>query len=208
MTASKIILSSSYLGPVQWYAAFLNNDATIEQHEHYVKQTWRNRTRIAGPNDVQDLVIPVHARNHTEMREVKINYTEAWQRQHWQSIRSAYGNSPFFDFYADYFAPFYEKKDWEKLLDYNSELLTLTLRLLKQKKEIVFTNEFIASPENATDLRSQISPKISRDENSFTPKRYLQVFEERHGFIPNLSIVDLLCCVGPASGEILIGGNY
>jgi hypothetical protein len=200
MKASKIILSSAYLGPVQWYAAFLNNDATIEQHEHYVKQTWRNRMRIAGPNGVQDLIIPVHARNHTPLHEVTINYTEAWQRQHWQSIRSAYGNSPFFEFYADHFSPFYERKHCEKLLDYNTELLALTLRLLKQKKEIVFTNEFIPSPENTTDLRSHISPK---ENATFIPKRYLQVFEERHGFIPNLSIIDLLCCVGPASVEIL-----
>lgn len=200
MTATKIILSSSYLGPIQWYAEFLKHDAIIEQHEHYVKQTWRNRTRIAGPNGVQDLVIPVHARNHTQMRDVKINYTEAWQRQHWQSIRSAYGNSPFFEFYADYFAPFYEKKNCEDLLQYNSELLALTLRLLKREKKIIFSETFIASPEDATDLRSIISPK---EKSSFIPKRYLQVFEERHGFIPNLSIIDLLCCAGPASGAIL-----
>lgn len=200
MPLNAILLSSSYLGPVEWYAAFLSHDATIERYEHYVKQTWRNRARIAGPNGVQDLVIPVHARNHTPMHEVTINYTEAWQRQHWQSIRSAYGNSPFFDFYADHFSPFYEKRNWEKLLDYNTELLALTLRLLKQKQEIVFTNEFIASPTGAIDLRSLISPK---ENSSFAPKRYLQVFEERHGFIPNLSIIDLLCCTGPDSSEIL-----
>lgn len=196
MTVSTIILASAYLGPVEWYAAFRNHDATIERHEHYVKQTWRNRTRIAGPNGVQDLVIPVHARNHTPMHEVTINYTEAWQRQHWQSIRSAYGNSPFFDFYADHFSPFYEKKNWEKLLDYNTELLALTLRLLKQKKEIAFTSEFTASSNEVLDFRSTISPK---ENSSFIAKRYLQVFEDRHGFIPNLSIIDLLCCTGPGS---------
>ena len=218
MQNQKVILASVYLGPIQWYSKLLQHDEiVIEQHEHYIKQTWRNRMRIVGPNarpndsvgrGVQDLVIPVHFRNHMPMNEVTINYDEAWQRQHWQSIRSAYGNSPFFDFYADYFSPFYEKNSShpEKLVDYNDELLKLTLRLLKSDKKIIPSNEFIESPENCSDFRSLISPKIPIEEDpSFISKRYLQVFEDRHGFIPNLSIIDLLCCVGPASKEILFG---
>ncbi len=182
----------------------LHDELLIDQHEHYLKQTWRNRTRIAGPNGVQDLVIPVHAPNHTKMCDVKINYSESWQRQHWQSIRSAYGNSPFFNFYADYFSPFYASKKWENLLEYNIELLKLTLRLLKIQKAIILSAEFIPSTENRADYRSLISPKVSlKKDPTFNPKRYLQIFEERHGFVSNLSIIDLLCCVGPGSGDIL-----
>jgi hypothetical protein len=202
---SPAILSSAYLAPLQWYSKlFQYDEIIIDQHEHYIKQTWRNRARIVSANGVQDLIVPVHAPNHTPMREVKINYDEAWQRQHWQSIRSAYGNSPFFNFYADYFSPFYETKKIKTLIEFNSEVLTVTLKLLKQKKKISFSEEFIGTTADH-DFRSTISPKISIEEDSsFTPKRYLQVFEERHGFISNLSIIDLLCCAGPASGEILM----
>ncbi|HET6991846.1 MAG TPA: WbqC family protein, partial [Bacteroidia bacterium] len=142
--------------------------------------------------------------NHTPMNEMRIDYDGIWQRQHWQSIRSAYGNSPFFDFYADYFSPFYEKKIWEKLTDYNSELIKLSLKLLKMNSKIELTSEYFRSFENCADYRELISPKKTiEDDPEFIPKRYVQVFEERHGFIPNLSIIDLLCCNGPVSREIL-----
>ncbi|MEO5645155.1 MAG: WbqC family protein [Bacteroidia bacterium] len=205
ITSKQIILPSFYLAPVQWYSKlFQASEIIVEQHEHYVKQTWRNRTRIVGANGIQDLIIPVHAPNHTRMCDVKINYEEAWQRQHWQSIRSAYGNSPFFNFYADHFSPFYEKKEHSLLLNYTTELLKLTLKLLKLDKKIILTETFSA-PENKMDFRLLISPKVPIEKDpAFHPKRYLQVFEERHEFIPNLSIIDLLCCVGPASGGILI----
>lgn len=209
MSYSRVILPSVYLGPVQWYSKlFRGDEIIIDQHEHYRKQTWRNRARIIAANGIQDLVVPVHAPNHTPMHEVKINYSGAWQRQHWQSIRSAYGKSPFFEFYADYFSPFYENKKPEKLVELNDEMLKTTLRLLKIKKEISFTAEFITEYEDTDDLRDEISPKhdFLQDKN-FHPEGYQQVFEERHGFIPNLSIIDLLCCTGPQAGEILRASN-
>jgi hypothetical protein len=211
MNTTRAILPSVYLGPIQWYSKlFLSDEIIIEQHEHYVKQTWRNRTRIIGANGTQDLVIPVHARNHTPMHEVEINYEEGWQRQHWQSIRSAYGNAPFFEFYADYFSPFYEKKSWVKLTDYNAELLQLTLKLLKLQKKISFTNEYEVLPEGVIDFRTLISPKVAAEnDTAFMQQRYVQVFEERHGFIPVVSVIDLLCCEGPAGGKMLqlMAGN-
>jgi hypothetical protein len=184
----------------------LSDKIIIEQHEHYIKQTWRNRCRIAAANGVQDLVIPVHlSGNHTPMNEVRIDYDGIWQRQHWQSIRSAYGNSPFFEFYADYFSPFYEKNNWDKLIDFNSEIFSVTMKLLKINPEFSFTTEYIPADENYIDNRNSISPKKSIEEDpDFMVKRYVQVFEERHGFIPNLSIIDLLCCCGPTSSEILL----
>ncbi len=202
---NKIILPSVYLGNIQWYSkVLLSNEIILEQHEHYIKQTWRNRTRIIGANGIQDLVIPVHAPNHTPMKDVLINYSEDWQRQHWQAIRSAYGNAPFFEFYADYFSSFYEKKISERLIDFNFEILKLTLRLLKIEKEIIFSQEYISTPEGSFDLRSLISPKedLVKD-SSFVANRYLQVFEERHDFVPNASIIDLLCCQGTSAGEVL-----
>ncbi len=192
------ILPSVYLGSIRWYSKlFLYGKIGIERHEHYIKQTYRNRCRIVGSNGIQDLIIPVHQKeNHTPMHEIEIDYDGNWQRQHWQSICSAYGNSPFFDFYDYYFSPFYKKNDWKNLIDFNSDLLSTTMKLLKCKKEIQFTTEYFPSYENAADFRKTFSPKKESDE-SFHPKRYVQVFEERHGFIPNLSIIDLLCCCGP-----------
>ena len=205
MNKKHVILPSVYTGPIHWYSKlFLYDEIIIDQHEHYRKQTWRNRARIIAANGMQDLVVPVHAPNHTAMRDVEINYAEAWQRQHWQSIRSAYGKSPFFEFYAEYFSPFYENKSRVKLMELNNEILTTTLKLLKIKKEISVTSEFIAKYENADDLRNEISPKPhSAKDETFVPVRYQQVFEERHGFVPNLSVIDLLCCAGPQAGEIL-----
>ena len=206
MNNPSALLPSVYFGPIQWYSKlFLYPEISIEQHEHYIKQTWRNRCRIAGPNGIQDLVIPVHLNgNHTPIKEVKIDYDGIWQRQHWQSIRSAYGNSPFFDYYAEYFSPFYEKKIWNKLVDYNSEIISLTLKLLKVNAKISPTTDYSDSIENCRDYRQLISPKKTIEEDpEFISKRYVQVFEERNGFLPNLSIIDLLCCNGPASREIL-----
>jgi hypothetical protein len=196
---NSVILPSVYAGPVQWYSKLLLYDEIfIDEQEHYRKQTWRNRMRIIAANGIQDLAVPVHAPNHTPLKDVTINYSEDWQRQHWQSIRSAYGKSAFFEFYADYFSPFYENKKYEKLAELNNEMLRTILKLLKIQKEIKYTAEFIASYENADDMREFISPKndFSKDKN-FHPAKYIQAFEERHGFVANLSIIDLLCCAGP-----------
>ena len=202
----KVIFSTTYLGPISWYRKLLaSTEVVLEHHEHYIKQTFRNRCRIAGPNGIQNLIIPVHKiENHTPINQITIDYDGNWQRQHWQSIRSAYGNSPFFDFYADYFSSFYENKKWEKLIDFNNELLKLTLKLLKCEKEIIFTKEFFPQYENANDLRNYFSSE-AYEKNLADEKRYLQVFEDRHGFIPGLSIIDLLCCCGPESKKYLSG---
>lgn len=198
-----MILSTAYFAPVSWYTAFLQEEEiSIDQHEHYRKQSWRNRCRIIGPNGIQDLSIPVHLEgNHTPLQNVRIDYSEKWQLQHWGAISAAYGQSPFFDFYADYFQPFYTSKKWERLIDYNSEILNLNLRLIKIKKEWNYSDEFFPYSEN--DLRLKLSPKLPVPENYSTKLPYIQVFQERHGFIADLSILDLLCCVGPQAIQYL-----
>ncbi len=197
MNHSIAILPSVYLGPISWYEKLFHYpEIVIEKHEHYRKQTWRNRCRIAGPNSVQDLVIPLHHDgNNTPMHAMRIDYRQSWQAKHWRSITAAYGNSPFFDFYAEKFAPFYEKQGWEMLVDYNTELLSVTLDVLKRKVSWKFSEDYVAAPQQANDYRLSISPKAKRSD--FHPRRYVQVFEERHGFIPGLSMIDLLCCTGP-----------
>jgi hypothetical protein len=204
--SSVTILPSVYLGPVQWHSKlFLFDEILIDESEHYQKQTWRNRCRIAGANGIQDLIIPVHLKgNHTPMNHVEIDYDGNWQRQHWQSIRSAYGNSPFFNFYADHFSSFYHEKKWEFLVDYNSYFMIAIMDALKWKSNIKFTRNYFSPTEIPADFRQIISPKKNAPQDlTFQPKRYVQVFEDRHGFIPNLSIIDLLCCCGPESKNYL-----
>jgi hypothetical protein len=195
------ILPSVYLGPLSWYdKLFRYPEIVVEKHEHYRKQTWRNRCRIAGPNSVQDLVIPLHHDgNHTPMHAVRIDYRQSWQAKHWRSITAAYANSPFFDFYAEKLAPFYEKREWEMLVDYNTALFSVTMDLLKRNVSWKFSDEYVTELPNTDDYRLSISPKAKTSD--FHPRRYVQVFEERHGFIPDLSIIDLLCCAGPEAGS-------
>jgi len=204
----KLLLATAYLGPVQYYTHLCAAASVqIEQHEHYRKQTWRNRCRIAGPNGVQDLVVPVKKyANHTPVKDILIAYDEPWQRLHWRSIVAAYANSPFFEHYEALLRPYFEEKKFTRLLDRNQSLLELSLRLLKLSPEISLTEIF--EPEKENDLRTLISPKKNfQDDPSFRAQRYPQVFEERYGFQANLSILDLLCCAGPGSAKVLQTGS-
>ncbi len=188
-----VLLSSAYLAPLEYYSLLKNYDIIfIEQHEHFVKQTFRSRCEIYSPNGKQVLSIPLIKRNHKQtMKEIKISYDYDWQRLHWRSMESAYRRSPFFEFYEDELYPFYHEKKMNYLIDLNEEMQQLMLSLMKLKINNSFTTEYKTNCENADDFRNGdafIPPEI---------KTYNQVFETRHGFIPNLSIVDLLFNQGP-----------
>src|SRR5574337_653732 len=193
-----VIFASVCFGPCDWFSHFLSAvKPAIDVHEHYQKQTWRNRYRIIGPNGAQDLVIPVRARNHTPLREVAIDYSARWQQQHWGAIRSGYGQSPFFAHYVSRIEPLYTEKKFERLVDFNLETLRISLDLLKVKKEWKLSEGFV--PYTKNDLRLAIHPK----KNGEAGKRYPQVVEDRHGFIPGVSVLDLLFCCGPGGKEFL-----
>lgn len=202
------LLSTSYLPPVSWCAAVWNSEEVyIEACENYQKGSPRNRCHIAGPNGVQRLSIPLLKGKHqqTPVREVRIAYDEPWQRQHWRTIKTAYGNAPFFEHYADEIAPFYERR-YEFLFDYNLDLLTFILKKkLGWKGSFVLTQEWLPSEKwkSATDLREAFSGEQGEWPDWFSPTRYPQVFEERQGFLPNLSVLDLLFCCGKMGGEVL-----
>lgn len=196
------LLTTAYLPPIEYLAHIANaGGAVLEQHEHFVKQTYRNRAIILSANGVMPLIIPLKKgkNNKQVITEVEIDYTENWQRKHWQAIVSAYNNSPFFEFYADEFAPFYNQKQ-PYLFEYNTALLKLIIKLLKLKADIHFTEEYQVPPVHDNDHRYQISPK---EPNCYMGKPYRQVFAEKHPFMPNLSVVDLLFNVGPRAGEFL-----
>jgi hypothetical protein len=174
-----------------------NPDFLIEKHEHFPKQTYRNRANIYSPDGPLTLVVPVvkGSKVHTPVKDVKISYDFNWQRLHWLSLQGCYRRSAYFEYYEDDFAVFYEAKE-PFLFDLNENILHMLLKLLKIKAALKFTQDYQAEYPGLNDLRNSINPKR---ESHFPQKPYYQLFEQRHGFIKNLSIVDLLFNQGPQS---------
>ena len=185
-----------YLPPIHYFTVLKESqgDILLEIHEHFPKQTYRNRASIHSPNGKLDLIVPVErgAEVRRPIKDVRISYEFNWQRIHWLSLQTSYRSSAFFEFYEDDFAPFYEKK-WEFLVDYNQELLSLISRLLKLDFLFTPTTEYKIA-ETEPDFRKALHPK---EELLFSSTPYYQVFEDRNGFIENLSVVDLLFNQGP-----------
>lgn len=197
------IFSTAYLPPIEYfYFLSRENEISIEAAENYQKQSFRNRTLISSANGIQQLSIPI-VQNHQKMpiKEVQIDYKTAWQRNHWKSITAAYNNSPFFLYYQDFLQPFYEKKI-PFLLDYNTELLRVLLKLLKMETTIVFTEEFAEDwGAGILDLRAQIHPKRACNEG-VTLRPYTQTFATEAAALPHLSVLDLLCNAGDTWRQI------
>lgn len=202
-----IILSSAYLAPVQYYAHIYAADRVVEdRHEHYVKQTYRNRCYIATPDGPLALTIPVVREGvaHTAMRDIRISDHGNWRRLHWTALTSAYEGSPYFEYYADDFRPVYERK-YSFLVDFNEALERVVLELLSLGTPVELAPGYVSHLEPGdTDLRGVISPKsLPEADGRFVPVSYYQVFAERTGFLPNLSMVDLLFNLGPESRMVL-----
>ena len=199
---SSILLSIQYLPSIQYFTKLVNYEQVwIEQHEHYQKGSYRNRCHLAGANGLLRLSIPL-ARGKNEqlpIRLVRIAYDEGWQRQHWMSIRSAYSRAPYFDFYAGKLEPFFQKK-WEFLFDFNWELLQELKSMIGIECQLKLTESYEHQVSSETlDFRNSIFPKKHRQKEDldFSAPKYRQLFEEKYGFLPNLSILDLLFCTGP-----------
>lgn len=201
-------LSSAYLGPVEYYSKLVTYDKVyIEQYDHYMKQTYRNRCTIAGPDGDIALSIPTVKPENPKcpMKDIRISDHGNWRHMHWNAIESAYNSTPFFEYYKDDFHPFYEKK-YEFLIDFNEELCKLICQLTDIEPHMERTTEYktnFASEEY--DFREAIHPKkdFRKADPEFIPYPYYQVFETRNGFRPNLSIIDLLFNMGPESLLIL-----
>ena len=196
---SKVLLSTAYLPNVHYLSQVINCDnLVIEKHEHFVKQTYRNRCDIVTANGKLSLSIPLIKQADKELiSEKKISYAEDWQKQHWRTIVSAYKNSPYFEFFEDEFKPFYENQ-FEFLLDYNTQLLQTVLNILRIKKQIEFTQTFELNPTQVIDFR-KLSDIEKMDINI---KPYYQVFADKLGFTPNVSCLDALFNVGLETKEL------
>lgn len=206
MTA-KTLLTHAAFGPLQFFTHIARGPVVIEKHAHYERQSYRNRYIIGAANHPLHLSIPVEKGYSLKIpeRDVRIAYHTPWQKNHWRSIVSAYNSSPYFEFYMDDLLPFFEKK-YTFLLDFNMEATMLLCELTGIDADISFTEEFAKRPDDdVLDMRGHIHPKRSYKEYDpfFIPHPYKQTFDDRHGFVPNLSILDLLFNKGPESRLVL-----
>ena len=174
---NEVILGSAYLAPVEYYTKlFAYPSVCVERYENYMKQTYRNRISDHGN----------------------------WRHVHWNAFVAAYKHSPFFDYYADEFHRFFEQK-YEFLFDFNLELCEWVCRQIDMEPRLIPTEEYMPEVECADDFRELIHPKRDYREadKAFFPKPYYQVFDQKLGFLPNLSVIDLLFNMGPESLLVL-----
>ena len=228
----KTLLSTTYFGPVQWYQKlYRSEEVVIEQWENFQKQTYRNRCLIATTQGILALTVPVERNsqlstlNSQLIKNVRISDHGNWRHLHWNAIISAYGESPFFEYYQDDIRPFFEKK-WEFLLDFNEAIREKMCELLDIQPKVNYSLEFkdyslefkvdslemntqlaekstinykqsTINKEKEIDYREAINPKHPQPDPDFEAKPYYQVYQQKHGFLPNLSVLDLLMNMGP-----------
>ena len=205
MPFSSALLSTAYFAPIPFYAvAVRSTEVYIEQFENYTKQTFRNRCDIMGANGSISLIVPVVKSRSPKIliKDIKISYDVDWQRNHWRTIFSAYGSSPYFDYLKDDIIPFFEAKE-KYLLDYNLKIHDTICKLFEIENNTILTSDFEMIAEDVRNLRELISPKNKLLNSQFKVENYTQVFSEKIGFIPNLSILDLLFNEGPNSLNVI-----
>jgi len=203
-----VLLSTSYFPPVSWMLmAYKYQKVYIELHETYPKQTFRNRCIIASSSGKLSLSVPVIRinGNHTKTNDIHIDNSRNWQQLHWRSIETVYNKSPYYLYYRDQFELLFNRKK-ELLVELNHEIIEILLKILRiNSTDINYTTDYELN-SSAIDLRNSFSPKdFPYQKLTHTLPRYIQVFEENTGFIPDLSILDLLFNLGPEALPYLAG---
>jgi hypothetical protein len=195
-----LLFPALYNGPLNYYARLVKErEIVLEQYDSYTKQTYRNRCLIMGPNDVITLSIPVRkiSGEKSHMRDIRIDYESNWNKIHWRSLVASYASSPFFEYLAEEINPFYNKH-YKYLLDLNQQMMECTLGFLGLDPQ-VSCSEVFTPILSEKDIRHFIHPKKNQavSDPGFLPLEYHQVFSDRLGFRPNLSILDLIFNLGP-----------
>ena len=192
------LLSTTYFGPIQWYQKLHRYDqVVIDRQERFLKQTYRNRCLIATTQGIQALTIPVVHESKSTMGDVLISDHGNWRHLHWQALQSAYGESPFCEYYEDDIRPFFTENNWEFLMDFNASICSTLCELLDVHPHITLLDPL--NPSISHDYRQTIHPKHPLPDAKFQSRPYYQVYQQKHGFLPNLSVLDLLFNMGPES---------
>jgi hypothetical protein len=200
--AGKILVSTAYLPPVEYFSIISGADEIfIEKEENYLKQTYRNRCYILSAHGPQLLSVPVYlgSLHKTPVKDIRIDYSKRWQQVHIRAITASYNSSPYFEFYFENIEKIISR-NYDFLLDLNMDLTESVLEILKMKKVISYTTNFEPVGVMECDFRYKITPK---EKSHFTVKEYFQVFNKGEGFVPGLSIIDLVFNMGPDAVDFL-----
>ena len=137
-----VLLSTTYFGPVQWYQKLYRAEhVLIEQWEHFEKQSYRNRCLIATTQGIQALTVPVERGNAQTIKDIRISDHGNWRHLHWNALQSAYGESPFFDYYQDDIRPFFEER-WTYLIEFNEAIRAKMCELLDIQPRVSYTESW------------------------------------------------------------------
>ncbi|TVZ25150.1 WbqC-like protein [Gillisia sp. Hel_I_86] len=194
----EILVSLPYFGPISQFKELVDTTKVwIEKEDNFQKQTYRNRMYVYGANGKLSLNIPIkhlpktEVKVHQKYNGVKIDNDDKWQNTHWKSLKTAYQTSPFFEFYEDELAPLFSQ-EYPTLYEFNQDCFKTVLECLQLELEFEHTSEYDKHPENIVDLRNLINAK-----STLKIPEYIQVFQEKYGFLSNLCILDLLFNEGP-----------
>jgi hypothetical protein len=200
--AGKILISTAYLPPVEYFSVISWADEIfVEKEENYLKQSYRNRCNILSSHGPQLLSVPVYlgSLHKTPLKEIRIDSTKRWKQVHLRAMTASYNSSPYFEYYFERFEKIISE-DYEFLLDMNMALTEVILKILNIKKSLSYTTYFEKTENKEYDFRYRITPKKA---SSFIEKEYLQVFDLNTGFVPRLSVIDLIFNMGPESCRYL-----
>jgi hypothetical protein len=203
-----ILLPSAYFPPISYFAYLLSpkvSRITIEAKEHFVKQSIRSRCTVADPHGRLTLFVPKEKTgNRSVMDEVRCVEDAHWRRTHWRSLADSYRSSPYFEYYEDDFQPFFSETE-NRIFHIGQSSIRKVCALLRVPLEVEWTTEFHEG-HDVLDLRNAWNNKDYREHPPVAHlPRYIQVFEDRNEFLPDLSILDLLFCQGPKSLDYLRG---
>jgi len=195
-----LVIEPHYLGSLEYYSLLVHEKyVLLEVNDHFQKQTFRNRCYVQTANGIQTLILPLKYSNKMKTKEVTIDHSQRWKKDHWGAFYSSYGKAPFYEYFSDSFGQVWDKKQ-KYLIDLTHDFLELTFRLLQVNVNLTYTDKYEVSYEN--DFRDQILPKKSyANRKIYGSTPYTQLFGDK--FEPNLSIVDLILCEGPQAGQIL-----
>jgi hypothetical protein len=194
-----IVLPCFYFPPVSYFESWINSENIyLEQWENFPKQTYRNRCMIQGANGKLPLIIPIEHSGARILKDIKISYASSWQKLHIKSLQSAYQRSPYFEYYEDNLLKLLKKKE-TFLLDLNLKTLQWACSILKFECTYTLTEEY-AKNTKFIDARESFNAK---KESPYKNKKYIQVFSDRFEFMNDLSIIDLICNLGPKSATYI-----